>query len=47
MVSVMGIERARMQAEHLAKQAATYLDSFGDKAALLRALAAYTVTRRN
>ncbi|OYW02062.1 MAG: farnesyl-diphosphate synthase [Acidiphilium sp. 37-64-53] len=47
MVSVMGIERARMQAEHLAKQAATYLDSFGEKAALLRALAAYTVTRRN
>lgn len=47
MVSVMGIERARMQAAHLAKQAATYLDSFGEKAGLLRALASYTVTRRN
>jgi farnesyl diphosphate synthase len=47
MVSVMGIDRARMQAEHLAKQAAIYLESFGEKANLLRALAAYTVTRRN
>jgi farnesyl diphosphate synthase len=47
MVGVMGIERARMHAEHLARQAAVYLDSFGDKAELLRALADYTVTRRN
>jgi farnesyl-diphosphate synthase (EC 2.5.1.10) len=47
MVSVMGIDRARMQAEHLAKQASIYLESFGEKANLLRALAAYTVNRRN
>ncbi|HEX7390193.1 MAG TPA: farnesyl diphosphate synthase [Acidiphilium sp.] len=47
MVSVMGIGRARMHAEHLARQAASYLDSFGEKAVLLRALAAFTVARRN
>lgn len=46
MVSVMGIERARTHAEHLAQQAAEYLDSFGEKARLLRALAAYTVERK-
>ncbi len=47
MVAVMGIERARTHAAHLASQAAAYLDSFGAKADLLRALAAFTVNRRN
>ena len=47
MVAVMGIERARTHAAHLASQAAAYLDSFGTKADLLRALAAFTVNRRN
>ncbi|MCF3945187.1 polyprenyl synthetase family protein [Acidiphilium sp. AL] len=47
MVSVMGVQRARMHAGHLAQQAATYLDSFGEKADLLRALAAFTVARRS
>jgi farnesyl diphosphate synthase len=47
MVAVMGIERARTHAAHLASQAAAYLDGFGTKADLLRALAAFTVNRRN
>lgn len=47
MVAVLGIERARAQAELLARQAAGHLEGFGERAALLRSLAAYTVTRRN
>lgn len=47
MVAVLGPELARAHADALAKQAATYLDGFGEKAALLRALAAYVVERRN
>jgi farnesyl diphosphate synthase len=47
MVSVMGAERARAQAEMLAAQAARHLDSFGAKAGLLRQLASYVVTRRS
>src|SRR5579863_1800890 len=47
MVAVLGVERARAQAELLARQAAGHLDGFGDRGALLRSLAAYTVTRRN
>lgn len=47
MVSVMGIDRARQHAAQLARQAADYLDSFGEQANLLRALAAYTVDRKN
>jgi farnesyl diphosphate synthase len=47
MVAVLGVERARSQAELLARQAAGHLDGFGDRGALLRSLAAYTVTRRN
>lgn len=47
MVAILGAERARAHAEMLARQAAGHLDSFGDKAALLRALASYVVFRRN
>ena len=47
MVAVLGIERARLQAELLARQAAGHLDGFGERAALLRSLAFYVVTRRN
>jgi geranylgeranyl pyrophosphate synthase len=47
MVAVLGTERARSQAEMLARQAAGHLDSFGERAKLLQALAAYVVTRRN
>ncbi|MBV8524425.1 MAG: polyprenyl synthetase family protein, partial [Acetobacteraceae bacterium] len=46
-VAILGIERARAQAELLANQAAGHLDSFGRKADLLRGLARYVVTRRS
>jgi farnesyl diphosphate synthase len=47
MVSILGLERARAQAEHLAEQAAAHLESFGPRADLLRALARFTVTRKS
>lgn len=47
MVAVLGRERARAQAELLSRQAAHHLESFGDKAALLAALAEFVVTRRS
>ena len=47
MVSILGLERARAQATHLADQAAQHLESFGERAELLRALARFTVTRKN
>ena len=47
MVAVLGLERARAQAELLARQAAGHLDGFGERGELLRSLAAYVVTRRN
>lgn len=45
MVAILGVERARQQAEMLALQAAGHLDSFGEKADLLRALADFVVSR--
>src|SRR5580693_3608175 len=47
MVAVLGTERARSQAEVLARQAAGHLDGFGERGRLLQALAAYVVSRRN
>ena len=47
MVAVLGVARARQQADMLARQAAMHLDSFGERAALLRALASFVVMRRN
>jgi len=47
LVSALGVERARDQAEALAIQAAAQLESFGVKADLLRALAGYVVDRRS
>src|ERR1700733_2514203 len=47
MVAVLGIERARSQAEMLAQQAAGHLEGFGQRAMLLRSLAPYVVTRRS
>ena len=47
LVTLLGVERARLQAERLAEQAIRHLDSFGDRADLLRALAAYTVQRKS
>jgi farnesyl diphosphate synthase len=47
MVAVLGVERARAQADLLAHQAAGHLESFAERGRLLRALATYVVTRRN
>jgi farnesyl diphosphate synthase len=47
LVGLLGVERARIQAERLAEQARRHLDSFGERAELLRALAAYTVQRKS
>ncbi len=45
-VAALGIERTRAQAGALARQAAEYLAEFDERADLLRALPAYTVTRK-
>jgi farnesyl diphosphate synthase len=47
MVAVLGPEMARAHADMLAHQAARHLDSFGERASLLRALAAFVVERRS
>ncbi len=47
MVTVLGIDLARAHADMLAEQAAAHLEGFGAKSALLRALAAFVVERRN
>ncbi len=47
LVAILGVERARAQAEMLATQAAGHLDSFGERAELLRQLAVYVVARRH
>ena len=46
-VAVLGVDLARAHAEGLADQAADHLEGFGEKAALLRDLAAYVVQRRS
>lgn len=45
LVSLLGVDRARVQAEMLARQAAEHLDGFDERADHLRALAAYVVDR--
>lgn len=47
LVGLLGLDRARLQAERLAAQAQDHLDAFGDAAAHLRALADYTIARRS
>jgi farnesyl diphosphate synthase len=47
LVGLLGLDRARSQAERLAQQARAHLDSFGDRADLLRMLADYTIARRS
>lgn len=44
-VSLVGLDRARDQADMLAKQACDHLEPFGDSAELLRLTAAYVVAR--
>jgi farnesyl diphosphate synthase len=45
-VSILGIERARAQAEHLVRQAVAHLDPFEERAELLRSAARFVVDRR-
>ena len=47
LVALQGVDRARLQAEMLADQAAAHLDAFGPEADRLRALAAYVVHRHH
>ncbi len=47
LVGLLGVERARIQAERLVAQAKGHLDSFGDKADLLRLLADFVIARRS
>lgn len=47
LISVMGLERAREQANTLAKQAMSHLAPFDGRADALRALANFVVTRKN
>ncbi len=47
MVALLGVDRARAQAEMLAAQAVSHLDAFGPEADRLRALAQYVVSRAN
>jgi farnesyl diphosphate synthase len=47
LVSVWGVDRARAQAELLARQAAGHLEGFGAEARLLRELAGFVVSRRS
>jgi farnesyl diphosphate synthase len=47
LVSLLGVERARVQARMLADQAAAHLEIFGGRADCLRALAGYVVARKN
>lgn len=45
-ISILGLERAREQANMLADQAAAHLDLFGEKADLLKQIARYMVERK-
>ena len=47
LVGLLGLDRARMQAERLVAQARAHLDPFGERADMLRALADFTITRRS
>jgi len=47
LIGLLGLARARAHAERLAAQAAGHLDALGERADLLRALAAYAIARRS
>lgn len=47
LLGLMGIERAKRQASILTDQATEHLKEFGDRAALLRAVAHFAINRRN
>jgi farnesyl diphosphate synthase len=46
-VSILGVERARAQAEALSQQAVRHLDLFDERADALRAVSEFVVVRRN
>jgi farnesyl diphosphate synthase len=46
-VSILGVERARAQADMLAEQACKHLDMFADRGELLRQLARFVVERKS
>jgi farnesyl diphosphate synthase len=46
-VSLLGVERARMQANMLAEQAVIHMDHFDEKAELLRLLPHFVINRRS
>ncbi|MDO9710103.1 polyprenyl synthetase family protein [Paracraurococcus lichenis] len=47
LVGLLGLERARLQAERLVAQAKAHLDGFGERGDLLRMLADFTIERRS
>lgn len=47
LVGLLGVDRARLQAERLVAQAKDHLEIFDEKASLLRALAYFVIERRN
>jgi farnesyl diphosphate synthase len=47
LVGLLGLDRARLQAERLVAQARDHLDGFSERADMLRALADYVIARRN
>jgi farnesyl diphosphate synthase len=47
LVGLLGLERARLQAERLVAQAQAHLDVFGERADLLRMLADFVIERRS
>jgi farnesyl diphosphate synthase len=47
LVGLLGLERARLQADRLVTQAKGHLDGFGERAELLRKLADFVIERRN
>jgi farnesyl diphosphate synthase len=47
LVSLLGLDRARLQAERLVAQAKSHLDVFGERADLLRMLADFVIERRS
>ena len=46
-VSIFGLEHAKAKAEYFAGQAVSRLETFGDRAEILRALVRFTITRRS
>ncbi|GGC31024.1 farnesyl-diphosphate synthase [Siccirubricoccus deserti] len=47
LVGLLGLDRARLQAERLVTQARAHLDGFGERADLLRMLADFVIERRS